>query len=69
MQRDCILANQRLDLVIINLKLVKKLKLKIHPTKELASHRLGMYIVNRDSTKLKSWVKFWIEVAGIRQGL
>ena len=49
-------ADQGLDLVIINSKLVKKLKLKIHPMKELASHRLGMCVANRDSTKLKSWV-------------
>ena len=47
-------AVQGSDLVIINLKLVKKLKLKIHQTKKLVSHRLGMCVANRDSTKLKS---------------
>lgn len=62
-------ADQGLDLVIINPKLVKKLKLKIHPTKELASHRLAMCVANGDSTELKSWVKFWVEIAGIRQEL
>ena len=51
-------ADQGSDLVIINPKLVKKLKLKIHPTKELASHRLEMCVANGDFTKLKSWVKF-----------
>ena len=51
-------ADQGSDLVIINPKLVKKLKLKIHPTKELASHRLGMCVANGDSTELKSRVKF-----------
>ena len=58
-----------MDLVIINLKLVKKLKLKIYPIKEQASHRLGMCVANRDSTQLKSWIKFCIEVARIRREL
>ena len=51
-------ADQGLDLVIINSKLVKKLRLKINPTKELASYHLEMCVGNRDSTKLKSWLKF-----------
>ena len=62
-------ADQRLVLVIINLKLVKRFKLKIYPTKELGSHGLGMCVANRDSTELKSWLKFWVEVAGIRREL
>lgn len=50
--------NQGLDLVIINPKLVKNLKLEIHLIKKIASDHLAMYVANRDFTKLKSWVKF-----------
>ena len=58
-------TDQGLDLVIINTKLVKKLKLKSHSTKELVSHHLEMCVPNEDFTKLKSWVKFWVKVIGI----
>ncbi len=60
-------ADQGSDLVIINPKLVKRLGLKIRPTSTLAPHCLGMLVANRDSTELKSWVKFWVEVSGIRR--
>ena len=60
-------ADQGSDLVIINPKLVKRLGLKVRPTSTLAPHRLGMSVANGDSTELKSWVKFWVEVSGIRQ--
>ena len=51
-------VDQKLDQVIINPKLVKKLNLKINSIKKLANHCLGIYIANKDFTELKSWVKF-----------
>ena len=60
-------ADQGYDLVIINLKLVKRLRLKVRPTSILANHRLGMSVANGDSTVLKRWVKFWVEISGIQQ--
>lgn len=60
-------VNQESDLVIINLKLVKRLGLRVKPTSTLANHHLGRSVTNSDSTELKSWVKFWIEVAGIQR--
>ena len=60
-------ADQGSDLVIINPKLVKRLGLKVRPTSTLANHRLGMSVANGDSTELKSWVKFWVEVSGIQR--
>lgn len=58
-------VDQGSDLVIINLKLVKKLRLKIRLTSILVSYYLGMSIANKDSTELKSWIKFWVEVSRI----
>ena len=58
-------ADQGSDLVIINPRLVKRLGLKIRPTSTLAPYRLNMSVANGDSTKLKSWVKFWVEVSRI----
>ena len=58
-------VDQGSDLVIINSRLVKRLGLKVRPTSTLVPHRLCMLVTNRDSTKLKSWVKFWVEVSGI----
>ena len=60
-------ADQGSDLVIINPKLVKRLGLKVRPTSTLAPHRLSMSVANGDSTELKSWVKFWVEVSGIQR--
>ncbi len=57
-------ADQGSDLVIVNPKLVKRLGLMVRPTSTLANHHLGMSVANRDSTELKSWVKFWVEVSG-----
>ncbi len=59
-------ADQGSELVIINPKLVQQLGLKVRPTSTLAPHRLGMSVANGDSTELESWVKFWVEVSGIR---
>ena len=59
-------ADQGSDLVIINPKLVKRLGLKVRPTSTLANHRLGMSVTNGDSTELRSWVKFWVEVSRIQ---
>ena len=58
-------ADQGSDLVIINPKLVKQLGLKIRPTSTLAPHRLSRSVLNKDSTELKSWIKFWVQVSGI----
>ena len=58
-------VNQGSDLVMINPKLVKKLRLKIKPISTLVSHCLGMFVANGDSTELEIWVKFWVEVLGI----
>ena len=60
-------VDQGSDLVIINPKLVKRLGLKVRPTSTLANHRLGMSVANGDSTELRSWVKFWVEVSGIQR--
>lgn len=60
-------ADQGSDLVIINPKLVRRLGLRVRPTSTLVNHRLGMSIANGDSTELKSWVKFWVEVSEIQQ--
>ena len=51
-------ADQGSNLVIINPELVKRLGLKVRPTSTLANYRLSMLVVNGNSTKLKSWVKF-----------
>ena len=55
-------ADQGSDLVIINLKLVKRLEVKIRSTSTLTNHCFGIFVTNKDSTKLQSWIKFWIEV-------
>ena len=60
-------ADQGSDLVIINPKLLKRLELKVRPTNTFANHRLDMSVGNGDSTELKSWVKFWVEVSKIQQ--
>ena len=65
---DChVKANQGSNLIIINPKLVKRLRLKIKPTSTLANHHLGMFVTNGDSIELQSWVKFWVEVFEIQR--
>ena len=60
-------ANQGLDWVIINPRLVKRLGLKVKPISTLTPHCLCMSVANGDSTELKSWVKFCVEVSKIQQ--
>ena len=60
-------ADQESDLVIINPKLIKKLGLKVRPTSILAPYQHNRLVANGDSTELKSWVKFWVEVSGIQR--
>lgn len=47
-------TDQRSNLVIINLKLVKRLKHRVKPTNTITNYCLNMSIVNSESTKLKS---------------
>ena len=60
-------ADQGSDLVIINPRLVKRLGIKVRPIRTLALHCLSMSVANGDSTELKSWVKFWVEISGIQR--
>lgn len=50
--------NQESDLVIINLKLIKKLQIKIRSTNTFANYCFTMSIINGNSIKLKSQIKF-----------
>lgn len=47
-------TDQKFDLIIINLKLIKRLGLKIRPINIFINYYLGMFVANRDSIELKS---------------
>ena len=51
-------ANQGFNLIIINLILVKRLVLKVRFINTLANYCLDIFVANRDSIELKSWVRF-----------
>ena len=51
-------ADQGFNLVIINPKLVKRLRLKIKPINSFVNHCLDNSIANGNSIELKSWIRF-----------
>ena len=57
--------DQRSNLIIITYKLVKRLAFEVKPTSIFSNYRL-IFVINRDSTKLKSKVKFCIKVSEIQ---
>ena len=60
-------VDQGSNLVIINLKLVKRLGLKVRPMSIIVNHRRGLSVGNGNSTEMNSWVKFCVKVSGIQQ--
>lgn len=59
-------ADQGSDLVIIQLKAVKRLGLNVRPTSTFANHYFNMSDINRDFIKLKSWMIFSVKVSAIQ---
>ena len=59
-------TDSKSDLIIINLKLIKRLRLKVKFTNTFMNYYLNISIANGNFLKLKNWVKFWIKVSIIQ---